>query len=357
MNKTDHRLPVISNPGELSIPWRTLQTIIAGRSLIDTFELHIGNLDQAHEFLDAYGLKNSEFAGKLRNTALEYVETVLLKQSSLHIPEKAYKLSLAELILEASSGSHSRISEWSCLILKVCHAVAHAQWSKDVDAYEAAMVKINARLKPFIIESGNGIWIGDDDCRIPIVEYKIKTRKKFFRIITKLLLKQGNLSDRIYDHLGVRFVTNDIFSAILLIKFLRTRNIFMYANLLPQKSKNSMAEFDQIEELFSEFSVPIQHTLMGESERIATTEKNPYSSKEFEMIKIVERVLVTTGSGRKAFFPCEFQILTRQTLESLGKKQLNHTTYEKRQIEGVKKRLFSGTSLCESPELVNQYIA
>lgn len=110
-----------------------------------------------------------------------------------------------------------------------------------------------------------------------------------------------------------------------------------------------MAEFDQIEELFSEFSVPIQYTLMDESERIATTEKNPYSSKEFEMIKIVERVLVTTGSGRNAFFPCEFQILTRQTLESLGKKQLNHATYEKRQIEGVKKRLFSGTSLLREP--------
>ena len=349
MIKTDHRLPVISNSGELSIPWRTLQTIIARRSLIDTFELHIDNLDEAHKFLNAYGLENSEYAAKLQNTAFEYVETVLLKQSSLRIPEKAYKLSLAELILEASSGSRSRISEWSCLILKVCHAVAHAQWSKDVDAYDAALVKVNARLKPFIIESGDGIWIGDDNCRIPIVAYEVKAEKKFFRIVTKLLLKEGNLSDRIYDHLGVRFVTNDIFSAILLIKFLRTRNIFMYANLLPQQSKNSMAEFDQIEELFSEFSVPIQHTLMGKSEPIEPANKNTYSSKEFKMIKIVERILITTSSGRNAFFPCEFQILTRHTLESLGKKQLNHTTYEQRQIEGVKKRLFNGTSLLREP--------
>ena len=45
MTKTDGRMPVISDPDELDIPWRTLQTIIAGKSLIDTFELHIDNLD------------------------------------------------------------------------------------------------------------------------------------------------------------------------------------------------------------------------------------------------------------------------------------------------------------------------
>jgi len=63
------------------------------------------------------------------------------------------------------------------------------------------------------------------------------------------------------------------------------------------------------------------------------------------MVKIVERILVKTKNGRNVFFPCEFQILTRKTFESLSKKQLNHSAYQKRQIEGVKKRLFDGTSL------------
>ena len=345
MGKEDHRIPVISNPDELNIPWRTLQTIIAGRSLIDSFELHIDNLDEAYKFLKAYGLENNEAAEKLRKTAFEYLETVLLKDSGFNLPEYAYRLSLPELLLQASADPRTKISEWSCLILKICHAVAHAQWTKDSDAYNAALVKINARLIPFIIESKDGIWIGDDDCRIPIVEYKVKTKKRFFRIVTKLLLKEGNLSAEIYDHLGVRLVTNDISSAVLLIKFLRTRNIFMYANLLPQKSKNSMAEFHQIEALFSEYSVPVQHNLTGEIESITPPAENPFSSKYFKMIKIVERILVTTSSGRKVFFPCEFQILTRQTLESLARQQLNHTAYEKCQIEGVRKRLFKGTSL------------
>ena len=39
MTKADSRVPVIANADEFSIPWQTLQTIIAGRSLIDTPEL------------------------------------------------------------------------------------------------------------------------------------------------------------------------------------------------------------------------------------------------------------------------------------------------------------------------------
>jgi uncharacterized protein (TIGR04562 family) len=347
--KSDRRIPVISDPGELNIPWRTLQTIIAGRSLIDTFELNIENLDEACKFLNSYGIQNNEDGEKLLKTALEYIENVLLKETSLCPPEKINSLTLPELMLEASAGSKSTISEWSCVILKVCHAVAHAQWTRDEDAQNAALIKIKARLKPFIIESQDGIWIGDDNCRIPVVEYKVKARKKIFRIVTKLLLKEGNLSARIYDHIGVRIVTHDIFSAILLIKFLRSRHIFMYANVLPQKSKNSMAEFHQIEELFAEFSTPIQHTVMGESKGIRFGSKNPYSSKEFKMIKIIERILVTTSSGRKVFSPCEFQILTKQTHESLSKKQIDHAAYEKRQIRGVKNRLFDGTSLLGGP--------
>ena len=146
-------------------------------------------------------------------------------------------------------------------------------------------------------------------------------RKTAFEYLETVLLKEGNLSARIYDHIGVRFVTNEIFSAILLIKFLRSRNIFMYANLLPRESKNSMAEFHQIEELFSEFNDSVEHSIAGETRPVNPARENPFSSQEFKMIKIVERVLETIGNGRKTFFPGEFQILTRRTHETISKKK------------------------------------
>lgn len=345
MTKTDGRMPVISDPDELDIPWRTLQTIIAGKSLIDTFELHIDNLDEANKFLNAYGLDANEDFEKLRITALEYVEKVLLNEIPLCLPVKASHLSLPELLLDASANPKTQLSEWSCVILKVCHAVAHARWTRDEDAYNGALIKINERLKPYLIESQDGTWIGDDNCRIPIVEYRIKTEKQFFRMVTKLLLKKGNLCAGIYDHIGMRIVTNDIFSAILLIKFLRSRHIFMYANVLPQESKNSLAEFHQIKALFSEFGAPVQEPVTRVSKRTWSGSENPFSNKNYKMIKIVERILVTTSNGRKAFFPCELQILTKQMHESLSKKMMNHSAYEKRQVSGVKRRLFQGTSL------------
>jgi len=164
-------------------------------------------------------------------------------------------------------------------------------------------------------------------------------------MVTKLLLKKGNLCAGIYDHIGMRIVTNDIFSAILLIKFLRSRHIFMYANVLPQESKNSLAEFHQIEALFSEFGAPVQEPVTRASKRTWSGSENPFSNKKYKMIKIIERILVTTSNGRKAFFPCELQILTKQMHESLSKKKMNHSAYEKRQVTGVKRRLFQGTSL------------
>lgn len=345
MTQPDGRLPVISDADELNIPWHTLQTIIAGRSLIDTFEFHIDSPEEADKFFEAYGLDVNEDLETLRETAIEYLEQVLLRDSTLCIPESVHRLSPPELLLEASASPKTPISEWSCVLLKVCHAIAHAKWTRDEDAYHGALVKINERLKPFLVNAQDGIWVGDDKCRIPVVEFRIKSEKQFFRLVTKLLLKEGNLSAGIYDHIGMRIVTNDIFSAILLIKFLRSRNIFMYANVIPQESKNSLADFHEIEALFAEFSAPIREIVTRESKTTWPGNENPFSSKKFKMIKIIERILVTTSSGRKVFFPCEIQILTKQTLESLSKKNMEHSAYEKRQLKGIKRRLFHGTTL------------
>ena len=145
MTKTDGRLPVISDPDELNIPWQTLQTIIAGRSLIDTFEFHIGNLDEACKFLNAYGLDVDEDLAKLRATAVEYLEKVLLRDTTLCIPESLHYLSPPELLVEASVNPKTPLSEWSCVLLKVCHAMAEnsQQLTRDFSsAWQPACRKI-----------------------------------------------------------------------------------------------------------------------------------------------------------------------------------------------------------------------
>jgi uncharacterized protein (TIGR04562 family) len=93
---------------------------------------------------------------------------------------------------------------------------------------------------------------------------------------------------------------------------------------------------------------PLESAVEERGEQPWPAAKNHYSSKKFKMIKmikIIERVLVTTGSGRKVFFPFELQILTRQTQDSLSHKKTHHSAYEKRQVKEVRRRLFRGTSL------------
>ena len=90
MAKKDYRIPVISDPHELNIPWRTLQTIIAGRSLIDTFELNVSDHAEADKFLKSYGLQNNTVAEELLIVAVEYVETVL-HQGCRYTAAREYK--------------------------------------------------------------------------------------------------------------------------------------------------------------------------------------------------------------------------------------------------------------------------
>ena len=63
------------------------------------------------------------------------------------------------------------------------------------------------------------------------------------------------------------------------------------------------------------------------------------------MIRIIERILVTTAGTRKLFLPCDIPILTRQTQASLRHIKAQHSAYEIRQVKGVRRRLFNGTSL------------
>ena len=113
MTKGEGRVPVISSADEFSIPWQTLQTIIAGWSLIDRFELQVANLDEARRSLKAYGLGDSDDPEGLRRIAREYIEIVLLADSELCLSQALRELSLAQLLVTASIRPRTTVCAWS----------------------------------------------------------------------------------------------------------------------------------------------------------------------------------------------------------------------------------------------------
>ncbi len=254
MTSENFRIPVVSTPEQVEIPWPTLKTIISGNSVLDLNSIHIKNKQEAFKFLKAYGFDLEK------------------------------------------SGDRDLIDQIKNMAF----------------------------------------------CQIPLVKYQIKEIKSLSRIMQKLLRKPGNLAVQIYDHLGVQFVTYDIYSAILLIKFLRSRHIISYVNNVPELSKNSLADFEEIQALYESKGAPfIQRSNDADiAKGLSLSKENPFSSRSFHMIKFVDRLLVPLGENRRVFFPYEIQIFDKTAWDNAQRGPNRHDHYEKRQLASVQRRLF-----------------
>lgn len=343
---SQHLIPVIHSEDEFKIPWQTLRSIIGGESIIDIGEIYTDSIDLAVSFLKDYGVNPDTTEGRaalseIKELTIEYLHKLILKDfERAEFDRVISDKSIPELLLAAASWQNSNRVNWPCVVLKVAHAMAHALWSHDSEAQQQALIVIENRLKPFLFQAYEANWIGDAQCKIPLIDFEIKKNKDIFRVATKLLQKPGNISAQIRDRIGVRFVVEDVFCSVLLIKFLRSRGIFMYANNIPEAAKNSLAEFGHIEELYKEFGPPDYISSVEKTgAENGDTKVNPYSSADFRMIKLIERLLVLLPSGRRSFFCYELQILTRSQWQKLSNGFTHHDAYKARQVAGVRKRI------------------
>lgn len=348
--------PVITHPGELKILPTDFETVIDDKSIVDARRVYVEDMKEAKAFIKAYGfdpdnLQDSITMSNIKNQAIAYVENVLLPyQRITQIPSKYIKMSIEEHLLDASRVEPDVWPNWSCLLLKIIHCAAHVLYTHDFEAHAAALATIRNRFLPYISETENQKWIGDAKCKIPLAAFDIKDKKNFSRTMTKLLHKPGNLAFEIFDRLGVRFVVYDIFSVLLLIKFLRSRNIIMYANNLPERNRNSLVDFREFQRLYTdkESESISEPAAMEQTSNTVRPEKNPSSNQEFKVIQITERLMVKLENGRRTFFPYEIQILDKKSWDKSHVGDASHVAYERRQIKSVRRRVF-GTMSPRSP--------
>lgn len=356
MNMNSKKSPVIKNAGELEILPTDFETVIDSKSIIDARRVFVEDMKEARAFINAYGFdpddrQDSIAMSNIKNQAIAYVENVLLPYKRItQIPTKYINMSIEEYLLDASRVDSDGWSNWSCLLLKIIHCATHVLYTHDVEAHAAALATIRSRFLPYISEIDNQQWIGDARCKIPLIAFDIKDRKDFSRTMTKLLHKPGNLAFEIFDRLGVRFVVYDIFSVLLLVKFLRSRNIIMYANNLPERSRNSLVDREEFQSLYTdqESESTSELAAMDQSRNTVRPEKNPFSDQEFKVLQFTERLMVKLANGRRTFFPCEIQILDKNSWDKTRVGDASHIAYERRQINSVRRRVF-GTMSPRSP--------
>ena len=328
-----------------------LATIIGGKSIIDAKRLFIADSESARAFIRAYGFDPDDSDDLqvilyIRDRALSYVTDKLLPYAGIiEVPAAYYDMSIEAYLIEASRPETAAWPNWSCALLKVIHCAAHALYTQDTEAHAVALSTIRERFLPFISEVDGQKWIGDAGRKIKLLTFEIKEHKNFSRTMTKLLHKPGNLAFEIFDRLGVRFVVDDIDSVLLLIDFLRSRYITMYANNLPERTRTSLAELEGLLKKSGDASPDVmdQDAFPDESVEVESDLKNPFSHHEFQVLQFTERLMVSLSSGRRTVFPYEIQILDRKSWERSQQGDASHAAYEQRQIDRVRRRIFGVT--------------
>jgi uncharacterized protein (TIGR04562 family) len=339
-------LPLVDSKKELAVDWDALRSLIGHHSVIDSGVLRIATPAEARQYLLAYGFDLTDPDDRnlldiIRQQTIQYIESTVLPYESLSVvPQTIKGGSMEEILMRASSGDE-HWPYWPCVFLKVMHCAIHARFSLNPRLQHKALLKMKSRIQGYLNTTlDSTLWIGDRHCQIPLHRIDFKEEKAFDRLMTKLLHKDGNLAMMVADHIGVRFVTHTRYAAVLLCHFLSDRHIVCSANVVPERSKNSLASEGEARHWFDEVPEAEVVAALSREPDFKAAEENPHSADEFKMLKFVERVMVKQDDGRRTFYPFEVQIYDKDTWNDIQSGAGSHEQYRKRQMESVWKRLF-----------------
>ncbi|MBY0452129.1 MAG: TIGR04552 family protein, partial [Bdellovibrionaceae bacterium] len=180
--------------------------------------------------------------------------------------------------------------------------------------------------------------------------------------VIKLLAKPDALAVKIFDKIGVRFVTKSVFDSFQVIRFLIDENLVSFPQIIPDQSSNNMYPVKEFLEVVQKLENKHKHEHKMSSEkmdrlleqRMKTNQNaflglfrkdNPYSSEDFKYIKFISRQLIKIPSGPGAkpfsfFYPFEVQIMNQSAYKQIQSGESEHSAYKNRQIQAAVKRLF-----------------
>ncbi|MCC2679314.1 MAG: hypothetical protein K0R29_1890 [Pseudobdellovibrio sp.] len=351
----------------------SLSVVAGGGSALDTRSLNIHGLEEAESFLRSYGYQISR-PDDLERMWYFYRRAMVLMSEKLRIdfndlPEELKsRESLKDiryLLIYASQTENKELQKWSCALLRCMHVFVHAE----TDLFSSFSEEIQKQiLMPFenSVRHGGKLFLhsfkkeGHPD--IELLEFQTKPFKTSSSTVIKLLAKPDALAVKIFDKIGIRFVTKSIFDSFQVIRFLVDENLISFPQIIPDQSSNNMypvKEFLEVVNKLEQKHKPehrlspdkIDRLLLKKLEANQTAflglfrKENPYSSEDFKYIKFISRQLikVENGVGGKPFsffFPFEIQIMNEGSFKKIQSGESAHSSYKSRQIAAAVKRLF-----------------
>lgn len=370
-----------------------MDVLITSKSPIDLKRLAIKDPQDAYHFILNYGydLNNREEQLEVQNLAREAILFIQRRfidpfSDNLNIPKSIQKASPIELLLLASSSPRASSQKWACAILRVMHTMAHVANNLSANFFPLIQEQVLAPYLQHIYQDGPRTILGTDSSfQLELVNFEIKAGKDRDSAILKLLHKSENVATDIFDRIGVRFVTKDKLDSILVLKYLRERNLVTFPNVKPSRSVNTLININKfrrtLKELYMEFETrdismeeleeelrhraQFQDTLT--SRQIHTLfNRNPHTSRQYRSIQFTIRQLVHIPNPLhnfkrhinpenlnaqerfilsqepdeyRFFFPYEVQIVDEKTHNNNLHGLARHDIYKQKQLETSRRRV------------------
>lgn len=351
-----------------------LNSVAGGQSAIDIPNLNIHSLDEATSFILSYGFdlsKNSEIE-KIwyyhRRALVLMTEKLGFNEADIpeELRDRKFLRDIRQLLLLASSIllEEKELQRWSCAILRCMHVFVHSE----NDLFSSFSEEIQSQvLSPF----QKSIWYdgnthqtflrGENEDLEPIelLGFEVKPFKTSTSTVIKLLAKPDSIAMKVFDKLGVRFVTKSLFDSFQVIRFLVSENIINFAHIMPDQSSNNLYPVDlflnvcqelsfsqaNVDERMLEDLFDLRMAEAGENAKFLRKENN-FSSSDYKFIKFITRKLIqieTPIPGREPFaffYPFEVQIMDKAAHDQILSGPSEHEAYKERQTWAARKRIF-----------------
>lgn len=354
-----------------------LSSVVGGGSAIDIPKLNIHTLEAAGAFLLSYGFDVSqpEDLEKLwyyhRRALVLMYEKLGFKEDEVPdvIRDPKALGDIRQLLIYASSHNpdEANLQRWSCAVIRCMHVFVHTENDLFSSFAEEIQSQILSSFQDCIIHDGAGhrTFLRVDNGELDPIEllgFEVKPFKTSSSTVIKLLAKPDALAMKIFDKLGVRFITKNLFDTFQVVRFLVKENIISFPHIMPDQSSNNLYPVDLFMEVCDELSQrldtlddqTIQQAFEQKLQENIDTAKfirkeNFFSGEDYRFIKFISRRLIhiKPQGGKEAFsffYPFEVQIMDESAHQKILSGPSEHQAYKERQRNAARLRLFPDLS-------------
>ena len=344
-----------------------LNTIAGGRSALEMRRLQIFNLESAQSFIKTYGfdLDDPHHLETLwqqhRRALVLMIEKLGFVEAEIPVEVRDRKVlqDIRLLLLYASRTGPDPLQKWACAVLRCMHVFIHAE--NDLFSFFANEIQeqILSSYEPYISTEGQKVFLTGkvySTNRIELEHFQPKPFKTTSSAVLKLLARPDALAMRVFDKIGIRFITKSVLDSFRVVRFLVQENMVSFPHIMPDQSSNNVYPVElflevceKIKKLNLQDDQKIQALFQDELNKTGDTalfrKLNEHSDLNFKFMKFISRQLIrvkpTDGStaGFHFFYPYEVQIMDQASFLATTRGPLEHNAYKNRQRQSARARV------------------